>query len=147
MADTMRTEESIMIARPIADVFAYISNPDNAADWNGNVVDYTLESGKPDEVGAVSSFAVKVAGLRLEATEELVDYQENKHLAFRSKESKIGFERTVDFAVDGAHTRVTYVLDAEKGSGLFKFADPIVQRLFAHDVRSNLEKAKTILEA
>src|SRR6476661_10795265 len=61
MADTMRTEESIMIARPIADVFTYISNPDNAADWNGNVVDYTLESGKADEVGAVTSFAVKVA--------------------------------------------------------------------------------------
>ncbi|WP_137876218.1 SRPBCC family protein [Rhodococcus sp. Q] len=147
MAKTLRTEESIMIARPVADVFEYMSNPDNAPAWNGNVVDYNLESGKPDEVGSVTSFTAKVAGFKLEATEELTDYQANKRLGFRSVKSKVGYDRELDFAVDGEHTRVTWVSEAEAGTGVFKFADPIVQKLHAHDVRSSLEKAKTILEA
>lgn len=147
MAKAMKTEESITIGRPVADVFEYMSNPANAPAWNSNLVDYRQESGKPDEIGSVTSVAVKVAGLRLDMTEELVDYQQNKHLGFRSQESKIGYDRTLEFDTDGAGTRVTYVIEAEGGTGLFKFADPIVQRLFAHDVRGNLEKAKTIMES
>ncbi|WP_345352837.1 SRPBCC family protein [Rhodococcus olei] len=146
MANTMRTEESITIARPVDAVFDYMSNPENAAEWNSNLVDYTQESGKPDEIGSVTSFAVKVAGVRLDASEELTEYEANKHLGFRSKKSRIGYERALDFATDGNGTRVTYLMEAEAGTGLFKFADPIVQRLFAHDVRGNLEKAKTVLE-
>lgn len=147
MAKTMKTEESIVIARPLAEVFDYLSSPENAAEWNSNLVEYNTESGKPDEVGSVFSYAAKVAGRRLEATEELVEYQANQHLGFRSKESKIGYDRALDFAADGAGTQVTYLMEAETGTGIFKFADPIVQRLFSHDVRGNLEKAKTVLES
>lgn len=143
---TLTTEESIVIARPLGEVFAYMANVENGPEWNSNLVAYTLTSGRPDEVGAVGSFAVKVAGLRLEITEVLTDYQENKHLGFRSEESKIGYERALDFAADGASTRVTFRQEAEAGTGLFRFADPIVQRLYAHDVRGNLETAKAILE-
>jgi hypothetical protein len=35
----------------------------------------------------------------------------------------------------------------ESLKGYFKFADPLVMKLYSRDVRSNLEKAKTILEA
>ncbi|MGW4477437.1 SRPBCC family protein [Rhodococcus triatomae] len=146
MADTMKTEESIMIARPIDDVFEYMSDPDNAASWSSNLVEYTLD-GKPDEIGTVTSFVVKVAGLRLAASEELTGYEKDKSITYRSKDSKIGYERTLTFAVDGAHTRVTWIQEAETGTGLFKFADSIVQKLYARDVRGNLENAKTILEA
>ncbi|MFC7447994.1 SRPBCC family protein [Rhodococcus daqingensis] len=147
MAKTLKTEESITIARPVAEVFDYMSNPENAPAWNSNLVDYAQESGKPDEVGSVMSLTAKVAGLRLEATEELTDYQANKHLGFRSKKSKVGYERELDFAADGAGTRVTWLSEAEAGTGLFKFADPIVQKLHSHDVRGSLAKAKTILES
>ncbi|MFF0814685.1 SRPBCC family protein [Rhodococcus sp. NPDC003318] len=147
MAKTMKTDESVVIARPVAEVFEFLSNPENAPAWNSNLVDYSVDSGKPDEVGAVISFAVKVAGLRLEASEEIVDFEPNKHIGFRSKDSKIGYRRDLDFSADGAGTRVEYRQESEAGTGLFKFADPIVARLYAHDVRGNLENAKTILES
>lgn len=35
----------------------------------------------------------------------------------------------------------------ESLKGVFKLADPIVLKMYARDVRSNLEKVKTILEA
>lgn len=147
MAKTMKTDESVVIARPLAEVFEYMANPENAPAWNSNLVDYAVESGKPDEVGAVISFAVKVAGVRLEASEEIVDYEANKRIGFKSKDSKIGYQRELDFDADGASTRVEFRQESEGGTGLFKFADPIVERLYAHDVRGNLEKVKTILES
>lgn len=147
MSKTLKTDESIDIQRPVSEVFDYLSNPENATAWSSNVVDYSLISGKPDEVGAVFSVSAKVAGVRVDATEELAGYEPNKLLEFRSKESRIGYVRQLRFTGDGAGTRVAFVQDADTGSGLFKFADPIVQKLYAHDVRGNLEKAKTILES
>ncbi|MFD1815716.1 SRPBCC family protein [Rhodococcus gannanensis] len=146
MADTLKVEESIMIARPIDDVFEYMSDPDNAASWTNNLVEYSVD-GEPDELGTVTSYVVKVAGLRLQGTEELTGYEKDKSRTYRSKDSKIGYERTLEFAVDGVHTRVTWRQEAEAGTGLFKFADSIVQKLYARDVRGNLENVKTILEA
>ncbi|SDC67655.1 SRPBCC family protein [Rhodococcus tukisamuensis] len=147
MPKTLKTEESIVIERPLAEVFAYLSNPENGTAWNSNVIDYKVISGTADEVGSVTEFSAKVAGLRLEATEELTTYEPNKRLQWRSKESRIGYTRELDFDSDGDGTRVTFLQEAEAGTGLFKFADPIVQRLYTHDVRGNLEKAKTILES
>ncbi|MFE3292498.1 SRPBCC family protein [Rhodococcus sp. NPDC059234] len=147
MSKTLKTEESINIQRPVAEVFEYLSNPDNVTNWSSNVIDYKLVSGKADEVGAVLSLAVKAAGVRVEGTEEITQYEANKRMGFRSKDTKIGYTRELDFAADGDGTRVTFLQEAEAGTGLFKFADPIVQRLYAHDVRGNLEKAKTILES
>ena len=47
---------------------------------------------------------------------------------------------------EGEGTKVTWHQEMESLKGLFKFADPIVLKMYARDVRSNLEKVKTILE-
>lgn len=148
MARTLKTSESIVIDRPVTEVFRYMSNPDNLPEWGSNVVEYKLLSGSPDEVGAVLDVTARVAGVRIHATEEIADYQENKMLRIRSKESKIGYDRELDFESDGdGATRVTFRQDADAGTGLFKFADTVVVKLYSRDVRSNLENAKTILES
>ncbi|NKS02110.1 hypothetical protein GS528_13745, partial [Rhodococcus hoagii] len=68
-------------------------------------------------------------------------------IGFASRESKIGYTRELDFDSDGdGATKVTFLQEGETGSGLFKFADAIVQKLYARDVRGNLENAKEILE-
>ncbi|MFD4293479.1 SRPBCC family protein [Rhodococcus sp. NPDC058505] len=147
MARTLRIEESITIARPLGDVFDYLSNPANATAWNSNVVDYNTQSGQPGEAGSTAAYVAKVAGLRLDGEEEVEVREANKHLRYRSTRSKIGYVRDIDFATDGTGTRVTLSQESEAGTGIFTFADSIVQKLYAHDVRGNLEKAKTILES
>lgn len=147
MSKPLKFDESIDIARPLPEVFEFVSNPDNVTAWNSNLDEYTLTSGSADQVGAVFAITVKVAGIRLSMTEELTGYESNSTLAYRSKESKIGYTREVAFTgIDGG-TRVTSRMESEADTGLFKFGDPIVQKLYEHDLRSNLEKAKTILES
>ena len=147
MSKTLKTDESINIQRPVTEVFEYLSNPDNVTNWSSNILEYTLVSGKADEVGAVLSLTARAAGVRLEGTEELTAYEPNKRMGFRSKESRIDYTRELDFdGVDGG-TKVRFLMEAEGGTGLFKFADPIVQKLYARDIRGNLDNAKTILES
>ncbi|WFR72354.1 SRPBCC family protein [Prescottella defluvii] len=148
MAKTIRTNESIVIDCPVAEVFAYFTDPENVPDWGTSIDEYKMVSGSPEEVGSLASVTTKVAGVRLQATEEVTAYEKNKRIGFESRKTRIGYERELDFDTDGdGATRVTYRLDAEGGTGLFKFGDTIVQKLYARDVRGNLENAKTILES
>lgn len=148
MAKTMRTDESVVINRPLPEVFQYMTDPAHALEWGTNVTEYKMLSGAPDEVGSVASLDARVAGIRLHATEEITAYEKNKRIGFASKESRIAYERELDFdsGGDGA-TRVTWHMGAEPNSGVFKFADAIAQKLYARDIRGDLENAKTILEA
>lgn len=148
MAKTMRTEESVVINRPLPEVFEYFTDPDHALEWGTNVTEYKMVSGARDEVGAVASLDARVAGAKVHATEEITAYEKNKRIGFTSRESKIGYTRELDFDGGGdGSTRVTFVQDAATGSGIFKFADAIAQKLYARDVRGNLENAKEILES
>ncbi|PTR29001.1 polyketide cyclase/dehydrase/lipid transport protein [Rhodococcus sp. OK519] len=148
MAKTLRTEETIVINRPVAEVFEYLTNPENGTEWASNIVEYKTVSGSRDEVGAVFALTARVAGAHIHATEAIVDYEANKRIGLESRESKIGYTRELDFDSDGdGATKVTFRQDGEEGSGLFKFADAIAQKLYARDVRGNLENAKEILES
>lgn len=148
MAKTLRTSESIVINCPVEEVFAYMTDPDHASEWGSNVDEYRMLSGAPDEVGSLAALTTKVAGVRIQSTEEITAYEENRRIGFESKESRIAYDRELDFDSDGdGATKVTFRLDAEQGSGLFKFADAVTQKLYAHDVRTYLANAKTILES
>ena len=148
MATTLQTNESVVINRPVPEVFGYLSDPDHALEWATNITECTTVSGPPDEVGSTMSVTARVAGARVHATEEITAFERNKGLALESRESRIGYTREMDFESDGdGATKVTIVQDAETGSGLFKFADVVAQKLYARDIRTNLENAKTILES
>ena len=50
------------------------------------------------------------------------------------------------FTDEGSGTKVTWLQESESLGGVFKFADGLVMKMYSQDVRSNLEKAKTLLE-
>ncbi|RVW08012.1 hypothetical protein EGT67_18990 [Prescottella agglutinans] len=147
MAKTLRTDESIVINRPLPEVFQYMTDPAHAMEWGTNVTDYKMLSGAPDEVGALASIDVRVAGAKVHATEEVTAFERNKKIGLKSKDSRVEYERELDFdsGGDGA-TRVSFHMGAEPNTGLFKFADAVALKLYSRDIRSNLENAKTILE-
>jgi hypothetical protein len=98
-------------------------------------------------VGHVARGAVKVAGRRLEFTDEIVEVDEGKYAKTVSNDATIPFSLEFRFEDEGDGTKVTWHQEVGSLKGVFKFADPVVVRLYARDVRSNLEKAKTILES
>ena len=143
----LTVEESIVINRSPSEVWKFMIEPENVVIYSSNVVEYEKVSGENTEVGRVCRGAVKVAGRRLEFTDELVEVGEAQRAKTVATDATVPFSLEFSFDAEGAGTRMTWHQEVESLKGVFKFADPIVMRLYARDVRSNLEKAKTILES
>lgn len=143
----LTVEESIVIDKPRAEVSEFFSDPDNVPVYSSNLVDYEVISGGPREVGRKAQFAVKVVGVRLDYTDELVEYVEGERAKLESRDGKIPYSITMTFSDEGAGTKVTWLQESDSLGGVFKFADSIVLKMYSRDVRANLEKAKTLLES
>ena len=143
----LTVEESIVINRPRMEVWEFMTDPDNVPVYSSNIVEYEMVSGEKHEVGRVCRGVVKVAGRRLELTDEMVEVEPGRGGKLVSKDATIPYTLSVDYVDEADGTKVTWRQEVESLKGFFKFADPIVMKLYARDVRSNLEKAKTILES
>ncbi|MET0839203.1 MAG: SRPBCC family protein [Marmoricola sp.] len=143
----LTVEESVTIDKPRAEVSAFFADPDNVPVYSSNLVDYEVVSGGPTEIGRRAKFAVKVVGVRLDYTDELVEYVEGERAKLVSRDGKIPYSITLTFSDEGSGTKVTWLQESESLGGVFKLADGLVMKMYSRDVRSNLEKAKTLLEA
>lgn len=143
----LTVEESIVFNKPRSEVWDFMTDPENVPVYSSNIVEYEKVSGENDEVGRVCRGAVKVAGRRLELTDKLVEVEKGRRGKLVSEDATIPYSLELIYDDEGEGTKLTWHQEMESLKGVFKFADPIVLRLYARDVRSNLEKAKTILES
>jgi carbon monoxide dehydrogenase subunit G len=143
----LTVEESIVVNKPREEVWAFMTDPENVVVYSSNVVEYEKVSGENDEVGRVCRGVVKVAGKRLELTDKLVEVEQGRRGKLVSEDATVPYSLEMRYEDEGDGTKLTWHQEVESLKGVFKFADPIVMRLYARDVRSNLEKAKTILES
>ena len=143
----LTVEESIVIDKPCAEVFAFFTDPDNVAVYSSNLTDYKVVSGGNTDIGRKAQFTVKVVGVKLDYTDELVEFEEGKHYKLASNQGRIPYTIDMSFEDEGDSTRVVWHQESESLGGVFKFGDPIVLKMYSRDVKSNLEKAKTLLES
>jgi carbon monoxide dehydrogenase subunit G len=139
-------EESVVIDKPRAEVFAFFTDPESINVYSSNIVDYRVVSGADTEIGRHAKFAAKVAGIKLDYTDELTEYDEDTSYKLASVEGRIPYTIAMSFSDEGSGTKVTWHQETDSLGSVFKFADPIVVKMYSKDVRSNLEKAKTLLE-
>ncbi len=142
----LTVDESVVIDRPRQEVYEFLADPENVPVYNGNIVEYELLSGGPYEVGRRCRAVVRVAGRRLDSTDELIEAEDGRRIKIQSDDAKIPYTLEVRFDDEGDATRVTWHQEMESLKGVFKFADSIVLKMYSRDVRSNLDKAKTLLE-
>ena len=143
----LTVEESIVINKPRSEVWDFMIDPENVVVYNSNVVEYELVSGGKEEIGRVCRGAVRVVGRRLELTDKLVELEKPRRGKVVSEDATIPYTLEFTYDDEGEGTRLTWHQEVESLKGFFKFADPIVMRLYSRDVRSSLEKAKMILES
>lgn len=136
-------ENSIVINRPRADVFAFVADHENDPKWRPGVLDITRASGEGQ--GAVYRQGVKgPMGKRIDADFEVTAYQEGSHLSFRTLGGPVQPEGSYVFEdADGA-TRVTFTLNANL-RGPQKLMAPMVAKSMRAQVDA-LTNLKRVLE-
>jgi uncharacterized membrane protein len=138
-------EQSIMISRPINEVFDFVLEGKNNSLWRPAVLDIQAVPGKPAGVGAVFKQGLKgPGGRRIEGDYELVDVKPNTLIKFVVIAGPARPTGSYQFdAVENA-TRVTFVLDF-KPKGLMKLMEPMINRTMQAEV-ATLSNLKAYLE-
>lgn len=142
----IKVEKSIVINRPVADVFAYACNPANEPKWQDGVVEAHMSSGDAPAVGAEMIETRKFMGREMVSTLKVTEFETNKKFAGKVTEGPVPFEVTETFeAVDGG-TKVTIQIQGEPG-GFFKLAGGMVQKQLESQTAADFERLKKNLES
>lgn len=141
----MEIQHSLVIDRPVDEVFAFVSNARNDNLWETGV-----EACIPDRepgVGQQRDVVMTVFGRRKEGTAEVTEYDENRLLTIETTSGlPVHAITTYEFEeVDGC-TRIDLTMQAEPVSMLFKLLSPILGRLLQKQWEDDLATLKEIIE-
>jgi uncharacterized membrane protein len=141
-----KIERSIVINRPVADVFEFTHDLANNPLWQTTLVEVEPLTEGPMRVGARWKDVRKFLGKRIESVLELTGYEPNKSSAVKMVSGPVPFTGTYAFEPADGGTRFTVAgeLDAH---GFFKLAEPVFARITGRELESNLGHLKDLLEA
>jgi carbon monoxide dehydrogenase subunit G len=141
----IRLEQSIVIQRPLAEVFAFISNPGNDAQWNAPILRTRLLSEGPSRVGTTFQHDVELLGRRFETTVEITAYTPNERACVKTIGGPLNSTgcRIVEPVADG--TRLIVTLEGE-ARGLLRLGEAVAARAARHQLETALAALKTLLE-
>jgi len=138
-------EESIIINRPIEEVFAFMSETKNLPLWQTDVVEARHTPEGPVQVGTKMSIVRAFMGRKMEGTADIVEYAPPTRYAYKTTSGPEVTGVNICEATDGG-TRFTVMFDMQTG-GFFSLADPLVARTIKRSVESGLATLKDVLES
>src|SRR5262249_52956254 len=136
---------NVLIKRPVEEVFALLSNPENDPKWRPGI---EVKKTSQGAIGLGTTFrtVVTALGRRIEGEIEYTEYEPNRGFATKTKSGPIpvnsqwAFERVKD------GTRVDVALEAEPG-GFFKLAEPLLGNIFKRQFTGDFANLKELMEA
>ncbi|MEC3918273.1 SRPBCC family protein [Nocardia sp. CDC160] len=136
---------TVVITRPLGEVFAYFADATNSARWRSGVKEIVAE-GEP-AVGTVYRQTVSGPGGRgISADVRIIDFVPNEKVVLEGISGPLRPTVSYAFAPTGEGTEVTFSLSAEL-SGLKKLLmNGPVQKTMSAEV-AGLDRAKALLES
>ena len=142
----VRAEESVVVQRPIDEVFGYLTDPAKIPEWQASALEARLESEGPMRAGSRAVEKRKFLGRRMESTVEVLEYEPPRRFTIKANSGPVPFEVASDLSEEEGGTRVRSVLQGEPG-GFFRLAEPLVARAVERELRNNLATLKDVLES
>ena len=140
-----KVETSIVVNRPVGEVFQFISVNENALQWQPGLLEARVTNDVTG-VGRAWIDVVQFLGQRLEVPFRVTDWQADRKIAFQSTGGPIPMQGSYAFEPAGDGTRVTFLLTGEPG-GFFKLAEPVLMQILQRQWQTNLANLKDVLEA
>jgi carbon monoxide dehydrogenase subunit G len=142
MATDVRVE--LPIARPRADVAAYMFDPENDAAWTSGVIAVNPLTPGRLRVGSRVERTVKFLGKRFSYTYEVVDARDDDFVEMIVTQPFPMHVRYELEPIDAGSTKVAIHARGD-ASGFYKLMSPIMNRMVRRNIRRDLEAlAKTL---
>lgn len=135
------------IARPAAEVFAFVADATNNPRWQDGMRSCVWTSEQPIGVGSTYDQAASFLGRKIRSRFEVIEYESGIVIAAKTIEGSfpITFRRSVE-VVDEASSRVTAVITGD-ASGFFKIAEPMMRPMVRRSIDRDYDRLRTLLEA
>ena len=143
-----RHEASVVIQRPVEEVFAYMDDVEQEREWQPQLVEVEQLPEGPTRVGTRRRYVSEFLGKRLENTYVVLAYEPNRRVALQTTpDSVLDASSEIRWEAVDDGTRVTMALEG-KASGPFRFVpSSMLEATFEKEVRSALARLKERLEA
>ncbi len=134
-----RVERRAVIGASPAEVFAYLSDLNNLAEWQSGVVEARLTSGAGMGVGTTAVVGRELMCQRMEAPLTVTAYDPPRRLAIGSEVSGVKANATLDLApvADGGATDLAFAMEI-RGSLLTGFMEPMIASAAGGDIDASL---------
>ena len=124
-----RFEATVVIDRPIDEVFAFLANGENDPKFSPRVLEIAKTTDGPTGVGTVYASTVKDAGVKTRRALKLTEFDPPTRIRWAevSKNLVTAPDGGYDLAREGSGTRVT-IYNVLEGHGLGKLIAPLALR-------------------
>jgi len=141
----IKAERTVVIDRPIEEVFAYVTDQTNTPKWQAGLLEVKRTTQGPIGVGTKHTLVRNFIGRRMEADNEYVAYEPHRLVTFRTTSGpRLVASYLFDAVADG--TRLTSRVELE-GAGLFGLLEPVVGAGLRREMKAALPALKALLES
>jgi uncharacterized protein YndB with AHSA1/START domain len=136
----------ITIARPVAAVAAYATDPSNAPTWYANIESVEWITPPPVRVGSRVAFVAHFLRRRLAYTYEFIELVPGEHLVMRTAQGPFPMETTYTWTSPSSDTTRMTLRNRGEPVGFSKLAAPFMAAAMRRANRKDLARLRSILE-
>jgi carbon monoxide dehydrogenase subunit G len=142
----MRYALDVEIARPPADVWAYLADPTHLPEWQADVEEVRDAPSDALPVGATFTEVRSFLGKRAESTLEVTAAEPGREFSLRTIAGpvQVSIRHVLEPAGEGTRLSVEAEADAGKLVGL---GGPLLRRAAERRARGDFDRLKSVLEA
>jgi len=141
----IKVEKSIVVRRPIGEVFAFVADQTNAPMWQSGLLEVRRTTEGPLGIGTQHTAVRKFMGRRVEATNEYVVYEPNKEVTFKGIAGSAHFQHSYLTEPTSEGTKLTSRMEM-RSNGLFGLAEPLITSSLRREFAASLGELKSRLE-
>jgi len=141
----INAEKSIVINRPIDEVFAYVGDQRNTPQWQSGLIEVKRLTDGPPGIGTKHTFVRSFMGRKMEASNEYIAYEPGRIITFKTTSGPVQLEASYLFeaVAGGTHLTSRIAMDAK---GLVSLAEPLIARSLRREMDAAFVALKSLLE-
>jgi hypothetical protein len=145
----MPIEQSVIIQRPAADIFSYLSGSEHLVDWSSVVIAVRSDPGGPLRGGSRLRITTQFLGQWMETSYEVIEWQPNSHLTFKGMTGIDPCVFSYQFVPIGGGTIVSLeaMLPLPLQGGMLGLTEAVVENIVKRQIQHDLLTLKDVLEA
>lgn len=145
MGTKFSVSESVLVDRPVAQVFAYVTDYRNDVLWRKGVKTMMVAPEGQAGIGTQTTEGMRAYGRTLTTVAEVTGFEMNRRADFQSLSGPMAVSGSRIFEARGDQTLVTYYLTGELDA-VFSLLWPLLRRSFRSQIAGDMQRLKQCLE-